>query len=260
MPIGLIDHRPAKRRIASRARRHAARTELRDRKRRPPSLTSQARRPARSQRAARADSGFASQYLGTGTFHPCRILQPVAASDLANHSPRESKIVVGVTDHPAARHALRWAFATATLNEAVLIVVTAYSFPRAAFSVGATAPLNIHDAEISARWVQTQVLAAELPTALPSHRIHQVVVYGDPIAALLAQAHDADLLVVGRRNSRIRRLLTGSVSKGCANDATCPVVIIRTQSQASGILTPRYNGRLTRDQCHRPVARHRQAH
>jgi len=142
-----------------------------------------------------------------------------------------------VNDDPAARDALRWAFDVAVQNGAVLVVVTAYSFPRAIVSIDGTAYFDIHDSETTARRVQTEVIAAELDVELPDARIHQLVAYGDPVTVLVAESSEADLLVVGRRASRVRRLLTGSVSKGCANRAACPVVIVHTRPRDGG--TPR---------------------
>jgi len=157
------------------------------------------------------------------------------------------RIVVGVTDDPAALRALRWAFDVAILNDALLIVITAYSPPRAVVSMDGATYFDIHDAEATARVVQTQLIEAELHVDLPNHHIHQIVAYGDPITALVAESSDADLLVIGRRASRIRRLLTGSVSKRCANRAACPVVIVRTQAQAetSGPIIARRVSQLT---------------
>ena len=112
------------------------------------------------------------------------------------------------------------------MNDALLVVVTAYSYPHAVLSIDGTAYLDVHDAEAAARYVQTRAIESVLQVDLPDRRIHQVVAYGDPVEVLVAESNEADLLVVGRRTSRIRRLLTGSVSKRCANRAACPVVIV----------------------------------
>ena len=79
----------------------------------------------------------------------------------------EPRIVVGVTDDPAARSALRWAFDVATLNDALLVVVTAYSFPRAVVAMGGVAYFDIHDAEDAARYGQTRLIESELRVELP---------------------------------------------------------------------------------------------
>ncbi len=124
------------------------------------------------------------------------------------------------------------------LNDAVLIVVTAYAFPRAVLSMDGTTYFDIHDAEATARNVQTVLIESELHVDLPDRHIHQMVAYGTPVVALVAESSEADLLVVGRRAGRIRRLLTGSVSKGCVNQAACPVVVVRTEPPAARTLGP----------------------
>lgn len=149
-----------------------------------------------------------------------------------HHFAHRQTIVIGVTDHPAARNALRWAFDVAILNDALLVAVTAYSFPHAVLFIEGMAYFDIHDAETAARFQQTRVIETELHVDLPNHRIHQLVAYGDPTTALVAESNGADVLVVGRRASRIRHLLTGSVSKRCANRAACPVVIVRSAARA----------------------------
>jgi nucleotide-binding universal stress UspA family protein len=52
---------------------------------------------------------------------------------------------------------------------------------------------------------------------------------GEPADELVgaAQELDADLVVVGRRNRSLRRLVLGSVSAGVARQAPCDVLIVR---------------------------------
>ena len=87
--------------------------------------------------------------------------------------------------------------------------------------------IDTGDAEAAARFVQSNVLHSELSSESPTVRIRSLVGPGDPVRLLVAAAEDADLLVVGRRSSRLRNLLTRSVSKGCADLARCPVVVVR---------------------------------
>jgi nucleotide-binding universal stress UspA family protein len=55
------------------------------------------------------------------------------------------------------------------------------------------------------------------------------VVMSHPVPALTRAAEAADLLVVGTRGrGGIAGLLLGSVSRGCAEQAPCPVVIVPT--------------------------------
>jgi len=57
-------------------------------------------------------------------------------------------------------------------------------------------------------------------------------VTGHAADALLGQAADADLIVVGRRGlGGFRSLLLGSVSQQVVQHATCPVVVVQQPGQ-----------------------------
>ncbi|MEV4729659.1 universal stress protein [Saccharopolyspora sp. NPDC049426] len=57
------------------------------------------------------------------------------------------------------------------------------------------------------------------------------VVRQDPVRALLDEAKNADLLVVGRRGrGGFAEMLLGSVSRHCVDHAPCPVVVVRGSS------------------------------
>jgi nucleotide-binding universal stress UspA family protein len=58
-------------------------------------------------------------------------------------------------------------------------------------------------------------------------RVHQHVVAGHAVRALLDAAKDADLLVVGcRGHGGFSGMLLGSVSQHVAAHATCPVLVV----------------------------------
>ena len=65
----------------------------------------------------------------------------------------------------------------------------------------------------------------------PDIVVHQLVQRGHPAAVLIEQAKGADLLVVGShgRGGFIGALL-GSVSQHSVHHATCPVVVVRSES------------------------------
>ena len=60
------------------------------------------------------------------------------------------------------------------------------------------------------------------------HRVRVSVVQGEPAAALLAAAEDAELLVVGNRGrGSFAQALLGSTSAKVSDRAACPVVVVR---------------------------------
>lgn len=56
--------------------------------------------------------------------------------------------------------------------------------------------------------------------------IQGVVRHGPRIKAILEAAQHAELIVLGTRSSRLRRILTGSTTTGVAGRAPCPVVCV----------------------------------
>ena len=135
------------------------------------------------------------------------------------------KIVVGLGNDNAARGALRWASEAASASGALLVIITAYSFPRPAVSFEGAVYACIDDARAAAQFTQDRAIRRVLSGC--ATRVARLVVRGDPAAMLVEASATADLLVVGRRSSRWRRLLTGSVSKDCLARAACPVVVVR---------------------------------
>jgi hypothetical protein len=105
--------------------------------------------------------------------------------------------------------------------------VTAYDVPHPVPTMYGWTCVNERDAEIAAHFMQRNVLHEELRGEHCSTRVRSVVARGDPASVLVATASRADLLVVGRRTARGRRLIARSVSERCATHADCAVVIVR---------------------------------
>jgi nucleotide-binding universal stress UspA family protein len=69
--------------------------------------------------------------------------------------------------------------------------------------------------------------AARVAELEPTVEHEEVVVEGQAGKALLANAQDADLMVVGRRgHGSFRELLLGSISRQVVIHAKCPLVIV----------------------------------
>lgn len=134
-------------------------------------------------------------------------------------------IVVGVDGSASSRRALAWAIGEAELRGCAVRVVSAWSYE----------PLS-EFAFTSHRQVEEDLLAllhrevAEV-TRDRAHPpvVEYCVVEGPAAGALLDEAEDAELLVVGNhRGGLLREVVLGSVSAACVRRAPCPVVVIPT--------------------------------
>ena len=137
-----------------------------------------------------------------------------------------AKIVVGVDGSDHAQRALQWAATEARLRGTALVAVHAWHIPATAYSTF-TVPLVDSDAlqraaEDTLRAATEAVAARETGVVLERR-----VVEGPAAQALLTEADDAALLVVGSRgHGGFAGLLLGSVSQQVVHHARCPVVIV----------------------------------
>ena len=133
------------------------------------------------------------------------------------------KIVVGIDGSKESLHALEWAYCEASLTGAELIAVHAWIYPYS----------GQHEPRTLMKLDAMQELKTSLDSLGPrltsdSVHVHPRLAEKTPTAALLDEAHDADLIVVGSHGrGALRASLLGSVSRTIAQQATCPVAIIR---------------------------------
>ena len=137
--------------------------------------------------------------------------------------PAMGKIVVGLDGSKESLHALEWAYAEAAMCGAELTAVHAWIYP--------------YSGQHEPRTLMKLDAMAELKTSLDSLgprltgglvHVHPRLAEKSPAAALLDEARDADLIVVGSHGrGALRASLLGSVSRTVAQQATCPVAIIR---------------------------------
>jgi nucleotide-binding universal stress UspA family protein len=145
-------------------------------------------------------------------------------------------IVVGVDHSDGAKAALVFAHEEARLRRATLRAVHAWQFGYVGYT-GFEGALPAAGADISElRAAAVAVLAAAVREAVPEPgdvEIEQRVVEGTAGAVLVDESRRADLLVVGSRgHGGFAQLLLGSVSQQCAQHAACPVVIVRSRTDA----------------------------
>jgi nucleotide-binding universal stress UspA family protein len=130
-------------------------------------------------------------------------------------------VAVGVDGSEGSMRALRWAAEEARVRQATLRAVTGWTYmdqPGGGF--------DPQFGEDDARRVLDQAID-QLGDLTEGVVIDRVTVCDLPARALLDQARDADLVVVGSRGlGGFRGLLLGSVSSQVVHHAPCPVVIV----------------------------------
>jgi len=135
---------------------------------------------------------------------------------------RSPVVVVGVDGSPGSQSAVRWAAEQATLTGATLRAVSSWRWPNYITRV----PPGIDLAKDTRRIldeVLEQALSGSEDVTVTRH-----VVEGPPGPVLVAQSHDASLLVVGAQGrAAFTGMLLGSVAEHCVRHGSCPVVVVR---------------------------------
>ena len=131
-------------------------------------------------------------------------------------------IVVGVDGSPSSQRAVRWAAQQAKLTGATLRAVSSWRWPNYITIV----PPGV-DLPSDTRRTLDEVLQEAL-TGAEDVSITRHVIEGPPGPALLTQAQDASLLVVGAQGrAAFPGMLLGSVAEYCVRHGSCPVVVVR---------------------------------
>lgn len=144
-------------------------------------------------------------------------------------------VVVGVDGSPAALTAVDAAAHEAVLRNAELHVAHAFVWP-ALHAPRGTSPLGPPAGGM--REGVERMLAeavARARSAAPGVEVSHGVIAGEAVTALEAESRTAQLLVVGHRGtSGFSRLLLGSTAVHVAAHASCPVMVVRGQSEPAG--------------------------
>ncbi|MDP9464890.1 MAG: universal stress protein [Actinomycetota bacterium] len=145
--------------------------------------------------------------------------------------PTMHKIVVGLDGSAGSLQALEWAYGEALLSGAELTAVHGWTYPYAGPRTSVSEPRTLMQLDAMEELKSSlESLGARLTSG--SIHVHPKLMEQSPAEALLEEAKDADLVVVGSRGrGALRSALVGSVSRTVVQHATCPVVIIR---QAEG--------------------------
>lgn len=143
--------------------------------------------------------------------------------------PATGPIVVGVDGSEFGANALRYAIAEAAMRKTSVRAVAAYDVLLPALRVADPELIARMRADVEAEPAGTITGALdEAPETGPAEvSVDPVVVEGRAAEAILGQAEDAQLIVVGTHGKGlVRRILLGSVSRQVLNDAGGPVAVI----------------------------------
>lgn len=139
------------------------------------------------------------------------------------------KIMVATDGSDGADRAVDFAAQlTLGLGVELLILTVAGELPAEDMRRFARAEGDIGSALDSAA-EQVVAAAAARATGVGAVRVRHSFVWGDPAAAIIAEAdrEAVDLIVVGRRGrGRLAGLLLGSVSQKLTSLASCPVLVV----------------------------------
>ena len=139
-----------------------------------------------------------------------------------------ARIVVGVDGSKGSLSALHFAVDEARLRGADLRVVMTWSLDPGTYAGvgGLSCGIDPTVLEQSAR-AELDRFLDEVVGRSDGVRIDGVLTMGPAAQVLIAEAEEADLLIVGSRgHGGFAGLLLGSVSHQCALHALCPVVIV----------------------------------
>src|SRR5690606_28025456 len=138
----------------------------------------------------------------------------------------DAPVVVGIDGSEHSREALRWAVEAATARRTSVRAVMAWSYLAQPGPDG-PAPFHPEFQERDVRSTLEEVLRTTVPDGAETP-VQAVAVLDLAAHALLEQAADAQLLVVGARGlGGLRGLLLGSVSQQVVHHAHLPVVVVR---------------------------------
>jgi nucleotide-binding universal stress UspA family protein len=151
----------------------------------------------------------------------------VPSSPVAEIGATMRKIVVGVDGSAASLQALEWAYNEALVVGAELTAVHGWIYPYDGPRTSVSEPRTQMQLDAMEELKSSLESLGSRLTGGPVH-VHARLLERSPAQALLDEAADADLLVVGSRGrGAIRASLLGSVSRTVAQHAPCPVAVIR---------------------------------
>lgn len=135
-------------------------------------------------------------------------------------------IVVGVDGSEGSDRALHWALREAQDRGASVRAVATWQWLGTGVGPLDTSGLQAAQ-EFAVAGLDDAVDRALADWQGTPPEVTREVVQGRPVDALIGAAEGAEMLVLGSHgHGRLRHVTMGSVSEGCLEKATCPVVVI----------------------------------
>ncbi|MFR9730051.1 universal stress protein [Saccharopolyspora sp. MS10] len=135
------------------------------------------------------------------------------------------RILVGVDGSPGSRAALQWALRYAEQAGGEVAALIASGIPAL---IDVAMPMPGEGVTEHAAAVLRRAVDEALASAGSGVHVRRIVVEDHAARALLDEAVNADLLVVGHRGrGGFAGALLGSVAQHCVRHASCPVVVVR---------------------------------
>jgi len=142
-------------------------------------------------------------------------------------------VIVGFDGSVSSRRAEAWALSEARLLGVPVQLVSCYESPTAtvAYGYGGVVPSSLVEDIRAAAEADMKSAVDEAAEHAPDVSVSGHVVEGGVAAALLAQSHDAAMVVLGSRGlGGFRGLLLGSVGQQVSSHAEVPVVVVRGEA------------------------------
>ena len=147
---------------------------------------------------------------------------------------RRGRVIVGLDSNAPAPGPLRHAAREALLRDALLRIVSVWSYPPMSTEERMLTTASAVEAEAAER-VAHAVDELMTEQAYRSLSAEVEVTQGAPAKVLISAAEGADLLVVGRSDgARVRHAVLGSVASNCVRHATSPVMVVPPASDSDG--------------------------
>jgi nucleotide-binding universal stress UspA family protein len=145
----------------------------------------------------------------------------------------KDRLIVGFDSSESSVSAVRWAAREADIRHASMRIISSYVLPSVMdiYGYGMAAATAAEKRKLADDCdAKIAVVVKEALRLHPSIGIDYKAVDEDAVAALVREAADADLLIVGSSGSgAVASFLLGSVAAGALHHSPCPVVIVPTK-------------------------------